>query len=71
MQVFTVGQPVVFQFKSLPLTLITIKDIEVTDINAIKSGKESKPIKAPVRDKNVVAYLVQLGFLKRVGHIQS
>jgi hypothetical protein len=49
LQVFSIGQPVVFQFKSLPLVLITIKDIEVTDLNAIKSGKESKPIKAPVK----------------------
>lgn len=47
-QVFTAGQPIVFQFKSLPLTLITIKEIEVTDLNSIKSGKESKPIKAQV-----------------------
>ena len=48
MQVFTVGQPVVFQFKSLPLTLITIKDIEVTDITAYQSGKEAKATKAQV-----------------------
>jgi hypothetical protein len=48
-KVFSVGQPVVFQFKSLPLALITIKDIEVTDINAIKGGKESKPFKAQVQ----------------------
>jgi hypothetical protein len=31
------------------LVLITIKDIEVTDLNAIKSGKESKAIQAEVR----------------------
>jgi hypothetical protein len=49
LQVFTFGQPVVFQFKSFPLVLITIKDIEVTDLNAIKSGKESKAIQAEVR----------------------
>ena len=47
-QVFSVGQPIVFQFKSLPLALITIKDLEVTDINAIKSGKETKATKAQV-----------------------
>jgi hypothetical protein len=47
-QVFSIGQPVVFQFKSMPLTLITIKDIEVTDITAFQSGKESKASKAQV-----------------------
>lgn len=38
-QAFSVGQPVVFQFRNLPLTLVTIKSIEVADLNAIKSGK--------------------------------
>jgi hypothetical protein len=46
--VFSVGQPVVFQFKALPLALITIKDIEVTDLQAFQSGNESKPTKAQV-----------------------
>lgn len=47
-QVFSIGQPLVFQFKALPLALITIKDIEVTDITAFQSGKESKATKAQV-----------------------
>jgi len=44
-QCFTVGQPVVFQFKGMPLTMVVIKDIEVTDLNALKAGKEAKPMK--------------------------
>jgi hypothetical protein len=39
----------VFQFKALPLALITIKDIEVTDIQAMQTGKDSKPSKAQVQ----------------------
>lgn len=44
-QIFSVGQPLVFQYKSMPLTTVTVKDIEVTDINALKSGREVKPAK--------------------------
>lgn len=38
-QAFTVGQPVLFQYKTMPLTMATVKSIEVADLNAIKSGK--------------------------------
>ena len=34
-----------FQFKGMPLTHVVIKDIEVTDLNALKSGKDVKPLK--------------------------
>ena len=44
-QCFTVGQPIVFQFKSMPLTQVLIKDIEVTDLNALQQGREAKPLK--------------------------
>jgi len=39
-QAFTVGQPVLFQFRSMPLTMATVKSIMVSDINALKSGKQ-------------------------------
>ncbi len=38
-QVFCVGQPIVFQYKNMPLTQIIVRELEVTDINAIKSGQ--------------------------------
>lgn len=44
-QCFTVGQPIVFQFKSMPLTQVVVKDIEVTDLNALQQGREAKPLK--------------------------
>lgn len=45
-QTFSVGQPVLFQFRNLPLTLITIKTIEIADLNAIKAGKAGGTKKA-------------------------
>jgi vesicle-fusing ATPase len=39
-QTFTVGQPVLFQFRNMPLTIITVKDIDIADLNAIKMGKK-------------------------------
>ena len=44
-QVFTLGQPVVFQFKNMPLTQLIIKDIECTDLHALQSGRDVKPQK--------------------------
>ena len=41
-QVFSVGQPIIFQFKSMPLLLITIKELEIADLSALQSGKASK-----------------------------
>lgn len=45
-QAFTVGQPVLFQYKTMPLTMATVKSIEVADLNAIKSGKTATTKKA-------------------------
>lgn len=45
-QAFTVGQPLVFQFRNLPLTIVTVKDIEVADLAAIKAGKDGCSRKA-------------------------
>lgn len=45
-QAFTVGQPVLFQYKTMPLTMATVKSIEVADLNAIKSGKTTTTKKA-------------------------
>jgi len=45
-QAFTVGQPVLFQYKTMPLTMATVKSIEVADLNAIKSGKSATTKKA-------------------------
>ena len=39
-QAFSVGQPVLFQFQNLPLTMATVKSILVADIQALKSGKQ-------------------------------
>ena len=38
-QAFTVGQPVLFQFRNMPLTMATVKSIETADLKAIASGK--------------------------------
>ena len=40
-----VTRPDVFQFKSMPLTQVVVKDIEVTDLNALQQGREAKPLK--------------------------
>jgi len=45
-QAFTVGQPLLFQYKTMPLTMATVKSIEVADLNAIKSGKTTTTKKA-------------------------
>merc|ERR1712223_886139 len=39
-QAFSVGQPVLFQFQNLPLTMATVKSILVADLKALKSGKQ-------------------------------
>lgn len=44
-QAFTVGQPLVFQFRDKPMLSVIIEDVEATDINALKQGKASKPHK--------------------------
>ncbi len=38
-QVFSVGQPLVFQFKDMPLTLVTVQELEVANVNAIGGGQ--------------------------------
>jgi len=45
-QAFTVGQPIIFQFRDRPLCLITVKDIELADLAAIRAGKTGAPKKA-------------------------
>ena len=52
-QCFTVGQPIVFQFKSMPLTQVVVKDIEVTDLNALQQGREAKPLKVSKSSKTL------------------
>ncbi|CAH1990020.1 unnamed protein product [Acanthoscelides obtectus] len=47
-QMFTVGQQLAFAFKDKKLLLLVIKDIEVVDISAIKSGGDAKPRKAKI-----------------------
>jgi len=41
-QAFTVGQSIVFQFHDKPMLNVVIDDIEGSDVNAMKAGKESK-----------------------------
>lgn len=45
-QAFTVGQPVLFQFQNMPLTMATVKSIMVADIAAYKQGKQGVTKKA-------------------------
>ncbi len=45
-QAFTVGQPLVMQFQNKPLLAITVGEIQLADISALKQGKESKMTKA-------------------------
>lgn len=45
-QAFSVGQPIVFKFRNLPLTQVIIKSIEVADLNAMKTGKGGSTRKA-------------------------
>lgn len=48
-QTFCVGQPILFQFKDKPLCMLTVKEIELADLNALRTGKASgNPRKANV-----------------------
>ncbi|CAG0892182.1 unnamed protein product [Darwinula stevensoni] len=47
-RVFTVGQLLVFQFLDKKLLSLCVKDLEATDLDAIKEGKEVKPKKVKI-----------------------
>ena len=45
-QSFNVGQIVVFQYQDKPLLQIIVSEIETTDLNALKVGKDTQMVKA-------------------------
>lgn len=41
-QCFSVGQPVVFQFRNMPLTQLVIKEVEAADLKAVSKGAKQQ-----------------------------